>query len=231
VRLRRLYPEPGEVDLDSLPGELDFASRASEERPYVVANFVASLDGKVAVKGRSGPLGGEADKALFQALRKTVDCVLVGAGTVRKERYGKMTPLAAILTGRLDLPMDTTLFSDPSSRVAVYTATARRMRPVAADVTLHRIARADLTVSAVLRSLYRDHGVRSVLCEGGPSVLYQLAHERVLDELFLTLSPTLVGGEDEPSLLRGGAELDPPERLSLRWLLQDGAELFLRYGG
>ena len=245
MRLRRALPEPGQLDLDDLPVLLDLAGRAPAERPYVVANMVATMDGRAAIGGRSGPIGDEADRELFLALRTAVDCVLVGAGTMRVERYGRVVrdparrarreaaglaadPLCAIVSGRLDLPLDTSLFTDPASRVALYTAAPGPVPPQAAEVTLHRFPRAELTMSRILRSLRADHGVRSVLCEGGPTVLGGLIADGVLDELFLTVAPKLAGGGVDPAITTAPSLPEPDER-RLIWLLEQRGTLFLRY--
>ena len=79
--MQRLYPTPGTVaDVAALETEYLVASPR-----HARANFVISLDGMVEVDGRSGPLGGEADRAAFMAMRAVSDVVLVGAGTVRAE--------------------------------------------------------------------------------------------------------------------------------------------------
>ena len=98
--------------------------------------------------GRSAPLGGPADRALFHALRARTDAVLVGAGTVRDERYGPLIksapvrearrregleeqPLALIATSSLELDPALPLLDDPASRVVILTrspASSRRAR-------------------------------------------------------------------------------------------------------
>ena len=78
-------------------------------------------------------------------------------------------------------------------------------------------------------TLRADHGVRSLLCEGGPTVFGALVHERLVDELFVTLSPKLAGGMDPLTILQG-PRLPEPEELELRWVLEAGGSLFLRYG-
>jgi riboflavin biosynthesis pyrimidine reductase len=75
----------------------------------------------------------------------------------------------------------------------------------------------------------RARGVRSLLCEGGPTLNRVLLAAGLVDELFLTVAPLVTADDDEPAIVRGGA-LDPPAGLALRWILRHGDELFLRYG-
>src|SRR5208282_254060 len=104
-------------------------------------NMVSSVDGRATLGGRSGTLSDSSDRALFHALRAAVDGVLVGAGTVGAERYGRIIgdaatrrlrrergladePLACIVSGRLRLDTDIPLLAEPEARVAILTASA-----------------------------------------------------------------------------------------------------------
>jgi hypothetical protein len=84
--MRRLWPDPGEVD-DIAALVAAEPRPAPADRPWVLVNMIASLDGAITIAERSGGLGGPADKAMFAALRGIADVVLVGAGTARAERY------------------------------------------------------------------------------------------------------------------------------------------------
>jgi riboflavin-specific deaminase-like protein len=245
MALRRLYPEPGEVDVEEAISGLRLAELAPEGRPYVIDNMVATADGRAAIEGHAGPIGDELDRSLFMRLRTQADCILIGAGTLRAERYGHLVrhpglraaraaeglapePLGCLLTRSLQVPWDTSLWTDPASRVALYTSSPRDPPPCAAKVTVHRMAEAELTVDRMLRSLRADHAVRSVLCEGGPTVNRQLLEADCLDELFLSVEPKLAGGGDEPTIV-GAPPLVRPGRLELVSILEGDGALFLRY--
>lgn len=221
MRLRRLYPEPGEVDAERLFDDVDFAALAPPDRPYVVLNMVESLDGRAALDGRTKALSGDADRAVFHAMRTAVDAVMVGTGTLRAERYGRMVrseerqdirrarglapePLSIVVSRSGDFPEDIPLFSDPGARVATYTTASP---------------------AEALRRAREEHGVRSVLCEGGPTLNASMLADGVLDELFVTVAPLLGGGATPLTILDGGE----PTPLELRWALEGGGELFLRY--
>src|SRR3954451_13845731 len=139
VKLRRLLPEPAELTpLEAVRG-LRLGDLAPPDRPYLVLNMVETLDGRIAIDGRSGPIGNDADRELFHGLRTQADAVMAGAGTIRTERYGRMIKndelrarreregvspdaIAVVVSGRLNLPPDLPLLEDRESRVVVLRA-------------------------------------------------------------------------------------------------------------
>ncbi len=239
--MRRLLPEPaGDVDLDeayALPGP---------GRLHVRANFVSSVDGAAEVAGRSGGLSSNADHRLFSVLRGLCDVVLVGAGTVRQERYGPARPSAerrawrqghglaavppiAVVTSRIDLDLESAFFTEAAARPVILTTAAapterRRRAAEVADVAV--CGDAELDLAAALAALV-ERGLAHVLCEGGPHMLDQLVTAGRLDELCLSLSPVIAG----PERLRiiGGPRLEAPARLELVHVLAAEGVLFLRY--
>ena len=78
-----------------------------------------------------------------------------------------------------------------------------------------------------LRALRTEHHVRSILCEGGPTLNAELLRAGLVDELFLSVAPKLTGGTD-PLTIVAGAALPEPAELDLVWLLEHEGELFLR---
>jgi riboflavin biosynthesis pyrimidine reductase len=243
VALRRLLPEPGELTADELMQAWRPWEQAPAGRPHVAVNMVHTADGRASVFGRTGPISSLADRQLFHALRTRVDAVMVGAGTLRIERYGRMVPdaarreqrraaglqpdpLAIVVSGSLDLPADLPLLQDPASRVAIITASERSLEGVRAEVRYLRFAAVDL--GAALARLREEHGVRAILCEGGPRLNATLLAAGWLDELFLTTVPVLAGAAGELSIMDGAA-LASPVALALRWMLEHDGELFARY--
>jgi riboflavin-specific deaminase-like protein len=239
--LTRLLPDSGETTVAAQIAELDLAPLALADRPYVVINFVTTLDGRAAIEGRSGPIGSETDTEMLQRLRTRVDAVMIGAGTMRAERYGRMVsdpdfrayrertglahdPLAVIVSNRLELPWDAPLFTDGGGEVVVFTASDEEP-PKTATVTAVRYPDG-VELDQALEWLRRERGIRSVLCEGGPTLHGRLREGDLADELFLTIAPKLAGGE-APRILEGA--LPETEGLELVWLLAADGELFGRY--
>ncbi|MGH8920088.1 MAG: RibD family protein [Actinomycetes bacterium] len=246
VLLRRLLPEPGTVTTVEALAGLAFADLAAAHRPYVVLNMVATADGMATVAHRTAPISSPADQQLFHELRAHVDAVLVGAGTVRTERYGRLVtdpvlrerrvarglapdPLAVVASGRLTLTPDLALLADPHSRVVVLTASTDVLTQCAAQVSYLRPAPGEeLDLATMLVRLRTEHGVRSVLCEGGPMLNAALLPAGLVDELFLTITPALAGSAGSLSIV-DGAPLIEPVGLDLIWLLESESQLFARY--
>jgi riboflavin biosynthesis pyrimidine reductase len=252
LRLRRLEP-PGEpVSVAAFIEELALPHHPSPPgaRPRVMLNMVATADGRATVGGRSGTISDRADRELFHGLRSAVDGVLVGAGTIRTERYGRMIrdasvrearraagrsaePLACIVSGRLALPEDIPLLNEPEARVVMLTASAASLPDPSAQVDYVRSPDGQLDLVAAIAELGERFDIRTLLCEGGPHLARQLLAAGLMDEIFLSVSPLLAGGEPaggEALRILAGAELEPPVALDLLGVLGCGSTLFLHYG-
>jgi 5-amino-6-(5-phosphoribosylamino)uracil reductase len=135
--------------------------------------------------------------------------------------------MGCVVTRSLMLPDDIPLFADPGSAIAIYTSADADPPAVAARLEITRLPSEMLTMTSALEHLLAHHGVRSVLCEGGPTILGALLHEGLVDELFLSLAPRLVGGHG-PGIVEGPG-LPEPAQLERAWVLDSEGELFLRY--
>ena len=200
-----------------------------EGRPALRLNMIASVDGATAVDGRSGGLGGPADRRVFAALRSLADVVLVAAGTVRAEHYGPGGLPIAVVSGSLRLDWDAPFFTAATHRPIVVT---HRRAPAAEAVRASRVA--DVLVAGESQvdlaravTMLGERGFAHVLAEGGPSLNGALAGAGVLDELCLTVAPRLVAGDAKRILT--GPPLTPPPELTLRSLCEEDGYLFLRY--
>src|SRR5262249_7303362 len=89
-QIRRLLPDVADTTVAEQLHGLDLTSLAKPERPYLVLNFVTTLDGRATIDGKSGPIGDRTDTEMLQRLRTRVDAVMIGAGTMRVERYGRI---------------------------------------------------------------------------------------------------------------------------------------------
>ncbi len=245
MQLQRLHPEPAPVDSAELLRDLGLAARAHPDRPWTIANFATTADGRATIDGRTRAIGDDGDMEIFRRLRTQVDALLVGTRTLAIEQYGKAVrrpelraarvaiglapePLIATVSRSGELPLEAPLFADPDTRVVIFTTSEAATPDCAANVRLVPLDPAELTLTSALRLLRAEHGVRALLCEGGPTLMGALLGERLVDELFLTLAPQLAGGGSAPTLATGGA-LPQPSELELTWALERNGSLYLRY--
>lgn len=232
------------------------------EAPRLYANFVSSLDGVVALEGvnnSSQIISGrsEADRFLMGMLRACADAVLIGAGTLRAAPRSLWTPdyiypdaAAAFaegrkVLGRTDTPRLVVLTArgeiDPrhpalEAGALVLTTSlgaAKLEGRLPASSTLATLGNGRSIDPVDVMATLRHEGHAVVLSEGGPSLIGGLLESGLLDELFLTLSPTLAGRSSDrgrPGLVEG-IELLPSRSIAgdLVSIRRDDSHLFLRY--
>jgi riboflavin biosynthesis pyrimidine reductase len=219
---------------------------------WVRANMVASVDGAIALDGRSGRLSGAADKLVFGVLRSLADVIVVGAGTVRTERYRQAqpdelwqqlragrppAPPVAVFTRRLDLDLGARLFGSSSGpppaglarTILLTTELAPARRTAAArQVAEVIVAGGDGVQASVALDALASSGYRRILVEGGPMLLAEFVADGLLDELCLTISPVLEGGH-APGRVTTSRGRTAPTGLRLASVLEDDGFLLTRY--
>jgi riboflavin biosynthesis pyrimidine reductase len=225
--VRQLLPVPAEVDLEEA---LTDERTGPEGRPWVLSLMVATADGAAWVGGRTGHLGGATDRAVFLAVRALADVIVVGAGTVRTERYGPVRtpaehlearvlrgqaphPRLVVVSGRLDIPDDLRLLTEEDGAgprpVVVHPpgVDADARRRLDGRVELWEVPAGPLggvDVTALLAAVGAT-GAAVAVVEGGPSLNGHLVAADVLDEMSLTLDPRIVGG-DAARIVAGAGE-------------------------
>ncbi|WP_233605722.1 pyrimidine reductase family protein [Micromonospora sp. Llam0] len=241
--VRRFGPQPAGSALDD-PALIEAYAVAAHD--HLRVNFVTSVDGAVAVAGRSAGLSGRADKRVFGVLRMLCDALLVGAGTLRQEQYRALRlddrrrrwrrqhglpthPTLVVVSASLDLDPDQPALADAPARPIVLTTTdapADRRRRLARVAEIVPAGERALDLTAGLSQL-RARGHRRLLCEGGPVLLGSLTAADLVDELCLTVSP-LLAGAGAGRISAGPAS--PVRQLRLgQVLVADDGTLLLRY--
>lgn len=212
---------------------------------WVRAMMVLTLDGaSTGADGLSGSISSEGDKRVFAETRRLSDAVLVGAGTIRAEHYKPfranpkaaderaalglaVAPLLVIVSASLHLPWADPVFSESAIRPLVVTvencdgaalATARQH----AEVVLLSGSHVD---PAALLDYLRSRGLLRIVCEGGPHLLSEMSHAKVLDEADITVAPLIVGGGQKVT----GTPMFEPDRFRLVHSIADDGYLFIRY--
>jgi riboflavin biosynthesis pyrimidine reductase len=251
-----LFEAPGMPRFD-LPEDVERAYGAFGLAPRVVyGNFVSSIDGIASIPGvpRSSALisGGEAaDRFVMALLRAVADAIVIGAGTFRDhegpwthenafpeaaERLAALRgnvgpgglPRLVVVTASGDLGGSGSKLGD----VVVITNSegARRLGENAAEVV--EVGEAGSIDMRQVIAWLSEHGYGRILTEGGPKLMGEALKARVVDELFLTVSPAIVGGGEEPRpTLAAGVDLlsDAPLSGRLLSIHRSDSYLFLRY--
>ena len=240
-----LLPQARDIDDTELERLYDYPAELS--RPWVQVNFVSSPDGAVTVGGKSHGLSGPADKKVFMLGRTLADVVLVGAGTAAIEGYGgvksgevrsavrarlglRPVPPIAVVTRRATIAPDSPLVTDTVVPTIVLTcASAPEDRLTAlsdagADVVI--TGDTDVDLSVAMAELDK-RGLRRVSCEGGPHLFGGLIEAGLVDQLCLSISPLLAGGD--ASRIAFGPPPVAPRELELASVLTDENFLMLRY--
>lgn len=218
------------------------------DRPYVVLNFVTTLDGQATLGTGGAPaIGSATDHRLMRELRATADGLLHGAGTIRLDNFAPVVrdhlvsgrvarglapqPMGAIITRSGNLDPGLKYFSGRPPLVFTTAATApglaARLGRLATVVVAGTL---DVDVRAVLEILRARYEIRTLLSEGGPQLAHSLLAVGCVDELFLTLAPKIGSERAAPRLVDG-----PPfpehavPKLDLVHVMSEGSELYLRY--
>ncbi|HEX4719806.1 MAG TPA: dihydrofolate reductase family protein [Thermoleophilaceae bacterium] len=219
--LRRLFPDQATVSVDQAASGLGFGDRAPADRPFIALNMVSSADGKATLAGETAPMSAPVDRELFHHLRTQADGILVGAGTVRAERYGPVTKTADLQAKR----------EREDVRPEALCVIATRSGALPDDLPLLTKDPDSVRLLANVREglkALRNQGIRSLLCEGGPTLNATLFAESLIDELFLTVAPTVAGAAERLTLVEG-APLPKPVELELVTVHEAHGHLFTRY--
>lgn len=222
-----------------------FVEGPGDDGVCVRVNMVTSVDGATASDGESRGLSGPADRRVFHRLRAWADVIVAGASTVRADRYGPArvaddvrerrseggrahVPAIAVVSASLDLDWGSPLFTAAEVPTLVVHPDGARLPREATRGTVESVpAGTDRVDPVAMRRAFAARGLRRVLVEGGPGLIGQFVTAGAVDEVFVAISPRLVGG-DSPRLMRT-RELRPPADLNLTGALHQDGFLFLRY--
>ncbi|WP_423917178.1 dihydrofolate reductase family protein [Frigoribacterium sp. 2-23] len=229
MTLATLHPRNAAADIDIEADDAFARVRGLYEPPqrdWLRLNLIAAVSGDAAGEdGTSETLSNAVDRTILAAIRDLADGVLVGAASVRAEGYRvpKSSRLVVVtssgdLSGhRMDPEhAERVVVICPDSAVGAVRASLGADVAAAATVLPTADIEGRVAPDAIVTRL-RDHGLRSLVCEGGPSLAGQFLHDRLVDELCLSTSPVVIGS----GLPVFGRERFDPSRLTLHQLLKD----------
>jgi len=219
-------------------------------RPKVSVNFAITADGKVSTRNKT-PSGftSENDKRRFREIRAEADAVMVGAGTLtadnmsmgvsdvalqraRKRRGQSPQPLRVIVSASGRFDPNAKIFARPGSPIVIFSTQAmpervRSWLAAKADVWLFENS---VELAEMMHILRTDYRIRTVICEGGPTLFRSLLEADLVDTLHLTWAPVIFGSREASTLTGLPGEFLPHLvrfKLSSQEVL--GSECFLTY--
>jgi len=214
------------------------------EGAWTRAMMLTTLDGAVAgTDGRSGSISSATDRLILSEVRRLCDAVLVGAGTIRAEHYKPMNaraehqearaaaglqpaPVVVIVSHSLDLPWQEPLFHEsaqpPIVLTGVHDSSSGTLKRAQAHADVQQIP--DLEARTIIGALHA-RGLSRIVCEGGPTLMTQMAAADLIDEYDISLAPMLAGN--------GHGIVDGPlvgiTRLHLAQVITDEGFVFTKY--
>jgi riboflavin-specific deaminase-like protein len=223
----------------------------SAPRAWVRIHFAVTADGKVSTSAYTpAQFTSTRDKQRLLEVRAISDAILVGRGTLQSDRMsldlpdqrlrqrriaeGKSEyPLRVILSASGNISAALPVFQKGTGQIIVYSTDrmpAAQHRLLHEHANIHISASDEVDVFWVLCHLYAHYQVRSIVCEGGPTLVNSLAQADAIDEIYLTIAAKVFGGSGAPGLTGPPGEFLPASR---RFQLVDfdrgENECYLRY--
>src|SRR5712691_955682 len=194
----------------------------SDVRPRVIINAAMSVDGKIALPdGQGVRLSNEEDVRRVHQLRSQVDAILVGVGTILaddpkltiKSEYAKgRNPLRVVLDSNGKTPVGAHVLDGSAPTVIVTSDRSERVFPRAEVL---RCGKDEVDLAQLLDRL-AERGVRTILVEGGSTVIWSFIHQHLADELKIFVASRVLGGRSSPTLAGGPGVTSLDESIRIR---------------
>lgn len=221
--------------------------------PFVYVNVATTADGKLAPANRNFvPFSTKRDQELLLLLRTRCDAVMAGARTVdavpvnlgpggkkmqrlRVENGLAEHNLRVVVSGSGSLNPRAEIFKHTFSPLIVLVSDraprSARTRLEKSGAIVHVAGDGEIDFRAACEWLRKEWEVKRLLCEGGGEINAALLRDDLVDEIYVTLCPTIFGGRDAPTLADGvGVDsLEEATHLRLKAMEQAGEELYLVY--
>ena len=190
-------------------------------RPRVTVHFAVTVDGKVSTPSHTPALFTSArDKKRLLVVRSENDAIMVASGTLqidrmslglpdqvlrneRLRRGASEEPLRVIVSGSGEISLDLPIFRSPGSPIVLYTTSRiSHLKRVQLEhkVSIYEAGKEQIDLQYVMRHLFSRYSVRTVVCEGGPTLVRSLAQVDLIDRIVLTIAAKLFGGRSAPTL-------------------------------
>lgn len=205
-------------------------------QPHVILNSAMSLDGRIGKKGQQIVFSNRIDNYRVHELRGSVDAVMVDVETIMKDNPSlsspsgeKKPPVKVIVDKTCDVPLDSKVIEDDDNVIVVVSSAApkgriERLMNVREGIEVLPSGRSTVNLENLLWTLY-ERGIGKVLLEGGSSLNRRMLDDGLVNEIYLTVAPTLIG--------EGISFFESKEKvkieLTLEGILQFGDQVVLHY--
>ena len=219
-------------------------------RPFVVATFAMTADGKVTTKN-FGPVDftSREDKLHLFRQRALADAVLLGHTSLERDnvrlglpaelqelrikRGQSRSPLRVIVSNKGRIDDQLKIFQSDISPIIIFSTKrmpSKNQKALRKTATLHLTGARKVDLAAMLKILRNQYKVRTLACEGGPTLFRALLERDLVDQLNLTIAPYMFGGDKAPTLTGVNREfLRASVHCSLIDMRTIGGECFLTY--
>lgn len=216
-----------------------------ENKAFLRTNMVSSIDGAISIDGHAHGLSNETDKKIYRAMRNLADVILVGARTMRIEKYkpaaiDEKNQALRILRGQMSIPpvalvsmsglfdWDLPFFKDAKVKPFIFTSdegfnVASEGKDLAEII---KCGKDKVDLHKVIEEL-SSRGLNKILCEGGPTLNAHLLSAGLIDELCLTISPMIVQGNE--ARIFDGPKFDTPVGFIPGNIFVEENNIFTRY--
>ena len=216
------------------------------ERTFL--NMVMTLDGKITTRDGSGPkFASQADQERMMQLRSEADAIIIGARTAiddnptfdlpekyRRSRKNGLAsnPIKAVISGRGSIPSTLKMFNSNDSQAVVFTTdqiNSGQYNSLHKVADVHVVGKLEVDFTQIAKILVKEYNVKQLLIEGGGQVNFAAFQADIVDEVFLTLSPKIAGGNIQTIVEGTGFEFNNLIELELLNHQKVSSEIFLHY--
>ena len=193
-------------------------------KPYVILNAAMTLDGKIATKTGSSEISGKEDLERVHEIRKKVDGIMVGIGTVladdprltvhkinaRKED----NPIRIVVDNKARTPLNFRILNDDAETIIAVSSicdernencdeeAVKRAKELEKRVNVFYSIGETVDLVEFMEYLY-DYGIKSIMLEGGSTLNFSMIRDGLIDEVKICIAPMIVGGKDSKTFFDG----------------------------
>ena len=193
-------------------------------KPYVILNAAMTLDGKIATKTGSSEISGKEDLERVHEIRKNVDGIMVGIGTVladdprltvhKIDAKKEDNPLRIVVDNKARTPLNFRILNDDAETIIAVSSlcdenfanadkeAVKRAKELEKKVNVYYSSSETVDLIEFMEHLY-SIGIESVMLEGGSTLNFSMIRDGLIDEIRICIAPMVVGGKDSKTFFDG----------------------------